>query len=277
MPLDRTGPCPFAGDHWPLQWVGQNITRANFSSLNSGQKKDLIEYYYENQYATVATAPFKSRKPYRFPINQLRDYFGRVPADLKKIVKATPEYAEYVAERQRSQAPPPPPEMPAAPIAACQASEPPAAPIAACQASEPPEEEEAARRAGDHTHPPFPLTTEPTNGASPSPPEMLAAAAALADAVRLAKELLHRVARPEAEVPSMAPRRLPESEVASTHPFPGRKPVRPPALHPSNLSLLGLLPSPPPPLLSRRPQPAHVQPPHPRPPPRAPPANLWPR
>jgi hypothetical protein len=81
------------------------------------------------------------------------------------------------------------------------------------------------------------LTTEPTNGASPSPPEMLAAAAALADAVRLAKELLHRVARPEAEVPSMAPRRLPESEVASTHPFPGRKPVRPPALHPSNLSL----------------------------------------
>ena len=118
MPLDRTGPCPFAGDHWPLQWGGQNITRATFSSLHSGQKKDLVEYYYENEYAT---APFKSRKPYPFPINQLRDYFGQFPAVLKRIVMATPEYAEYVAERQRSQAPPPPPEMPAAPIAACQA------------------------------------------------------------------------------------------------------------------------------------------------------------
>ena len=139
MPLDRTGPCPFAGDHWPLQWVGQNITRANFSSLNSGQKKDLIEYYYENQYATV-TAPFKSRKPYRFPINQLRDYFGRVPADLKRIVKATPEYAEYVAERQRSQAPPPPPELSLLT----------AARIAACLTAEPPKEDEATRKAGHH-------------------------------------------------------------------------------------------------------------------------------
>ena len=126
MPLDKTGPCPFAGDHWPLQWGGQKITPKTFSSLHSGQKKDLIEYYYKHEYTT---APFKSLKPYPFPNIRLKEYLGIFPENLKRTVLKTPECAEYVAlvaERQRSQAPPPPPEMPAAPIAACQASEPPA-------------------------------------------------------------------------------------------------------------------------------------------------------
>jgi hypothetical protein len=89
MPLDKTGPCPFAGDHWPRQWGGQKITPKTFSSLHSGQKKDLIEYYYKHQYTT---APFKSLKPYPFPNIRLKEYLGIFPENLKRTVLKTPEY-----------------------------------------------------------------------------------------------------------------------------------------------------------------------------------------
>ena len=133
MPLEKNGPCPFAGAHWPPQWDGE-ITGKKFSCLHKNQKEDLIEYFFEQNSAKTSA---KSNPAYRFPLNQLRDYFGKDAEYVKKTVENSQDYKDFVAERQRSQAPPPPPEMSLLT----------AARIAACLAMEPPEEDEATRRA----------------------------------------------------------------------------------------------------------------------------------
>ena len=137
MPFPKTGPCPFTGGHWPQQWGEQKITPKTFSSLNSDQRKDLIEYFFEHESAQTSARP---RPAYRFPLNHLRDYFGVDAKDVRRAVQGSQEYKDFVAERQRSQAPaapPPPPEMSLLT----------AARIAACLAMEPPEEDEGTRRA----------------------------------------------------------------------------------------------------------------------------------
>ena len=134
MPFPKTGTCPFTGGHWPQQWGEQKITPKTFSSLNSDQRKDLIEYFFEHESAQTSARP---KPAYRFPLNQLRDYFGAHEQSLKNAVENSQDYKDFVAERQRSQAPPPPPEMSLLT----------AARIAACLAMEPPEEDEGTRRA----------------------------------------------------------------------------------------------------------------------------------
>jgi hypothetical protein len=93
------------------QWDGE-ITGKKFSCLHKNQKEDLIEYFFEQNSAKTSA---KSKPAYRFPLNQLRDYFGKdVELSLeyvKKTVENSQDYKDFVAERQRSQAPPPPPEM----------------------------------------------------------------------------------------------------------------------------------------------------------------------
>ena len=134
MPFPKTGTCPFTGGHWPQQWGEQKITPKTFSSLNSDQRKDLIEYFFEHESAQTSARP---RPAYRFPLNHLRDYFGVDAKDVRRAVQRSQEYKDYVDAHQRSQAPPPPPEMSLLT----------AARIAACLAMEPPEEDEATRRA----------------------------------------------------------------------------------------------------------------------------------
>jgi hypothetical protein len=132
MPFEKNGPCPFAGAHWPPQWDGE-ITGKQFSCLHKNQKEDLIKYFFERN-STKKSAT--SKPAYRFPLNQLRDYFGKHAEYVKKTVENSQDYKDFVAERQRSQAPPPPPEMSLLT----------AARIAACLAMEPPKEDEATRR-----------------------------------------------------------------------------------------------------------------------------------
>jgi hypothetical protein len=134
MPFEKNGPCPFTGAHWPPQWGQENITNKSFSGLHCDQKKDLIEYFYEQNSAKTSAT---SKPAYRFPLNRLRSYFGAHEQNLKKTVENTQDYKDFVVERQRSQAPPPPPEMSLLT----------AARIAACLVMEPPEEDEATRRA----------------------------------------------------------------------------------------------------------------------------------
>ena len=134
MPFEKNGPCPFTGAHWPSQWGQEKISNKRFSGLHCDQKKDLIEYFYERNSAKTSAT---SKPPYRFPLNQLRDYFGAHEQNLKNAVENSQDYKDFVAERQRSQAPPPPPEMSLLT----------AARIAACLAMEPPEEDEGTRRA----------------------------------------------------------------------------------------------------------------------------------
>jgi uncharacterized protein (UPF0254 family) len=136
MPFPKTGTCPFTGGHWPQQWGEQKITPKTFSSLslNSDQRKDLIEYFFEHESAQTSARP---RPAYRFPLNHLRDYFGVDAKDVRRAVQRSQEYKDYVDAHQRSQAPPPPPEMSLLT----------AARIAACLAMEPPEEDEGTRRA----------------------------------------------------------------------------------------------------------------------------------
>jgi len=134
MPFPKIGPCPFTGGHWPLQWGEEKITPKTFSCLNSDQRKDLIEYFFEHESAITSARP---NPAYRFQLNQLRDYFGKCANDVKRAVQGSQDYKEFVAERQRLQAPPPPPEMSLLT----------AARIAACLGMEPPEEDEATRRA----------------------------------------------------------------------------------------------------------------------------------
>jgi uncharacterized protein (UPF0254 family) len=133
MPFEKNGPCPFTGAHWPPQWDGE-ITGKKFSCLQNHQKEDLIEYFFEQNSAKTLA---KSKPAYRFPLNQLRDYFGKDVEYVKKTVENSQDYKDFVAERQRLQAPPPPPEMSLLT----------AARIAACLGMEPPEEDEATRRA----------------------------------------------------------------------------------------------------------------------------------
>jgi hypothetical protein len=97
----------------------------------------LIEYFYEHESAKTSA---RSQPPYRFPLQKLRDYFGKDEKYVRETVEQSQEYKEFVAERQRSQAPPPPPEMSLLT----------AARIAACLAVEPPKEDEPTRWAGDH-------------------------------------------------------------------------------------------------------------------------------
>ena len=134
MPFEKTGSCPFTGGHWPLQWGEEKITPKTFSCLNSDQRKDLIEYFFEHESAITSARP---NPAYRFQLNQLRDYFGKCANDVKRAVQGSQDYKDFVAERQRLQAPPPPPEMSLLT----------AARIAACLGMEPPEEDEATRRA----------------------------------------------------------------------------------------------------------------------------------
>jgi hypothetical protein len=69
MPFEKNGPCPFTGAHRPPQWGQENITNKSVSGLHCDQKKDLIEYFYEQN---SAKTPAKSKPAYRFPLNQLR-------------------------------------------------------------------------------------------------------------------------------------------------------------------------------------------------------------
>jgi hypothetical protein len=100
---------PFTGGHCPLQWGEpgeEKITPKTFSCLNSDQRKDLIEYFFEHESAQTSARP---KPAYRFPLNQLRDYFGVDAAkDVRRTVHGSQDYKDFVAERQRSQAPPPP-------------------------------------------------------------------------------------------------------------------------------------------------------------------------
>ena len=135
MPFEKIGPCPFTGTHWPSEWGDKKITPNTFSHiLSSGQKKDLIEYFYEHE-SNKASA--RSQPAYRFKLSALREYLGANTNDLRKTVLQSKEYRELRTERQRLQAPPPPPEMSLLT----------AARIAACLGMEPPEEDEATRRA----------------------------------------------------------------------------------------------------------------------------------
>jgi len=134
MPFEKNGPCPFTGAHWPPQWGQKNITNKSFSGLHCDQKKDLIEYFYVRNSAKTSGT---SKPAYRFPLNQLRSYFGTQEQNLKKAVENSQDYKDFAAERHRSQAPPPPPEMSLLT----------AARIAACLVMDSPEEDEATRRA----------------------------------------------------------------------------------------------------------------------------------
>jgi uncharacterized protein (UPF0254 family) len=135
MPFEKIGPCPFTGTHWPSEWGDKKITPNTFSHiLSSGQKKDLIEYFYEHESNKTSA---RSQPAYRFKLSALREYLGANTNDLRKTVLQSKEYRELRAERQRLQAPPPPPEMSLLT----------AARIAACLGMEPPEEDEATRRA----------------------------------------------------------------------------------------------------------------------------------
>ena len=137
MPFPKTGPCPFTGAHWPPQWDGE-ITGKEFSCLHKNQKEDLIKYFFERN-STKKSAT--SKPAYRFPLNQLRDYFGKHAEYVKKTVENSQDYKDFVAERQRLQ--PPPDSRPELSLLT-------AARIAACLAAEPPEEDEATRRAGEY-------------------------------------------------------------------------------------------------------------------------------
>jgi hypothetical protein len=77
---------------------------------------------------------------YQFPLFKLRNYFGADEKNIRVCVQQSQEYKDYVAERQRSQAPPPPPEMSLLTRAR----------IVACLRAEPPEIDKVRRMAGDH-------------------------------------------------------------------------------------------------------------------------------
>ena len=121
MPFERTGPCPFTGEHWPSQWGEEKITAKKFRFLRTDQKKDLIDFFYEHE---IAKTSARSQPAYRFPLMKLREYFGANEQSIRVCVQQSQEYKEYVAERQRS----PPPEMSLltrARIVACLRAEPP--------------------------------------------------------------------------------------------------------------------------------------------------------
>ena len=125
MPFGKTGPCPFTGGHWPSQWGEEKITAKKFRFLRTDQKKDLIDFFYEHE---IAKTSARSQPAYRFPLMKLREYFGANEQSIRVCVQQSQEYKEYVAERQRSQAPPPPPELSLltrARIVACLRAEPP--------------------------------------------------------------------------------------------------------------------------------------------------------
>ena len=108
MPFEKTGSCPFTGGHWPLQWGEDKITPKTFCCLNSDQREDLIEYFYAHESAKTSARPVPA---YQYPLTKLRDYFGVDAQNLKRTVLNSQDYKDFVAERQRSQAPPPPPEI----------------------------------------------------------------------------------------------------------------------------------------------------------------------
>jgi hypothetical protein len=137
MPFEKTGPCPFTGEHWPSQWGEEKITAKKFSSLPTDQKKDLIDFFYEHE---IAKTSARSKPAYRFPLWKLREYFGAKEQNIRVCVQQSQEYKDYVAERQRSQAPPPPPEMSLLTSVR----------IVACLRAEPPEIDKVRRMAGDH-------------------------------------------------------------------------------------------------------------------------------
>jgi len=88
MPYPKTGPCPFKGDHWPEKWGDAKICPSKFASLDEGQRRDLIEYFYEHQSKTTTEHP----KPrYRFYLNQLQDYTGINAAYLRNTVLKSAE------------------------------------------------------------------------------------------------------------------------------------------------------------------------------------------
>ena len=107
MPLQRDGPCPFKGFHWPEWWGdGIEVNKKTFHLLEEDQRKDLIEYFYLHQNT-------KSQKiiippAYKFTLNALRDYFGQHPNVIRIMVLSSDEYKAYAEERSL---PPPPPEM----------------------------------------------------------------------------------------------------------------------------------------------------------------------
>ncbi len=109
----------------PSQWGEEKITAKKFSCLPTDQKKDLIDFFYEHEIAKTSAI---SRPAYRFPLLKLRYYFGSDEKYIRRCVQQSQEYKDYVAERQLSQAPPPPPEMSLltrARIVACLRAEPP--------------------------------------------------------------------------------------------------------------------------------------------------------
>jgi hypothetical protein len=108
MAQTKTGACPFDGSHWPLQWGEQKITPLKFHLLDEGQQMDLMKYFYDQESAKKSPS---SQPPYRFPLNDLGNYFRKAGKNVKRDVTESKEYKKYVAERQRPPPPPPPPEM----------------------------------------------------------------------------------------------------------------------------------------------------------------------
>ena len=137
MPWVKTGPCPFTGGHWPSQWGEEKITPKKFSYLPTDQKNDLIDFFYEHE---IAKTSARSQPAYRFPLVKLRDYFAADEKNIRRCVQQSQEYKNYAAERQRSQAPPPPPELSLLTRAR----------IVACLRAEPPKIDKLHRMAGDH-------------------------------------------------------------------------------------------------------------------------------
>ena len=133
MPLPRTGPCPFAGSHWPENWVQE---RFDFQSLSTGQKKDLIEYFYQHESAKEAKQAPNSKPAYRFPLKKLTEYSGIFAHSLRSIVLKSKDYKTHCDEQKRLQAPPPPAELSLLTAAL----------IAACVAAETPNEDAASRK-----------------------------------------------------------------------------------------------------------------------------------
>ena len=97
MPFEKIGPCPFTGTHWPSEWGDKKITPNTFSHiLSSGQKKDLIEYFYEHESNKTSA---RSQPAYRFKLSALREYLGANTNDLRKTELQSKEYRELLVDR----------------------------------------------------------------------------------------------------------------------------------------------------------------------------------
>ena len=93
MPYEQNGVCPFKGMYWPERWpLAEKVTAKQFHKLHELQRRDLILYFYEQESEKTQQ---NHRPPYKFPLGNLKGYFGRAPDNIRNAVLDSDEYKAY--------------------------------------------------------------------------------------------------------------------------------------------------------------------------------------